>query len=206
LSGWWIPVVPAFLALASSAVVVTIYIAHTASKIRKTFGRYLSDEIVANLLESKDGLKLGGKRQKITVLISDLRGFTAMSEHMNPEVVVNILNIYLRHMLNAIVSYQGTIDKFMGDGIFVVFGAPTVRDDDAQRAVACAVAMQLAMNAVNDEMKQLGLPHLEMGIGINTGYAIVGISAVKNIVNIQLLAVKLILLFVWKLTQQEVKF
>lgn len=174
LSGWWLPVVPPFLALAGSAIAITSYIAHTATKIRQTFGRYLSDDVVSNLLESKDGLKLGGKRQKITVLTSDLRGFTALSEQMNPENVVKILNIYLKHMLSAIASYQGTIDKFMGDGILVLFGAPTAREDDAQRAVASAVAMQLAMKAVNEEMQRLGFPCLEMGIGINTGEVVIG--------------------------------
>ncbi len=174
LGGWWIPVVPPFIALAGSAITITTYMANSAFVIRKTFGRYLTDEVVANLLESKEGLKLGGKRQKITVLTSDLRGFTALSEQMSPEDVVKILNIYLKYMLDAIVAHQGTIDKFMGDGIMVLFGAPTVRDDDAKRAVACALTMQLAMSEVNDEMKRLGLPILEMGIGINTGDAVVG--------------------------------
>ena len=77
-------------------------------------------------------------------------------------------------MADVITSYQGTIDEFMGDGILVLFGAPIAREDDAKRAVACAVAMQLAMGKVNERMKQLGLPQLEMGIGINTGEVVVG--------------------------------
>ncbi|HBL12367.1 MAG TPA: adenylate/guanylate cyclase domain-containing protein [Cyanobacteria bacterium UBA11162] len=174
LNGWWIPVVPPLIAFVGSTVTVTGYIAHTASSIRKTFGRYLSDEVVANLLESQDGLKLGGKRQKVTTLTSDLRGFTALSESISPEEVVTILNIYLASMLDIILSYQGTIDKFMGDGILVIFGAPTVREDDAKRAVACGVAMQLAMKDVNKKLQQLNLQPLEMGIGINTGIAVVG--------------------------------
>jgi len=174
LRGWWIPVVPPLLALASSTVTITGYVACTAGEIRKTFGRYLSNEVVSTLLESPEGLRLGGKRQKITILTSDLRGFTAISERLSPENVVTILNIYLEQMLEVIFSYQGTIDKFMGDGILVLFGAPTAREDDAQRAVACALAMQLAMTRVNDKMKQLNLPILEMGIGINTGECVVG--------------------------------
>jgi adenylate cyclase len=174
LGGWWIPVVPPFIALVGSSITITTSIANSAFVLRKTFGRYLSDEVVANLLESKEGLKLGGKRQKLTTLSSDLRGFTALSEQMSPEEVVTILNIYLKSMLDAIATYQGTVDKFMGDGIMVLFGAPTVRDDDAKRAVACAVAMQLAMSDVNNQMKQLGFPLLEMGIGINTGESVVG--------------------------------
>ncbi|HBB31098.1 MAG TPA: adenylate/guanylate cyclase domain-containing protein [Cyanobacteria bacterium UBA8803] len=142
--------------------------------IRQVFGRYLSDRIVAQLLESPEGLKLGGERRKITILTSDLRGFTSLSERMQPEEVIHILNLYLEYMADVITSYEGTIDEFMGDGILVLFGAPTARQDDTVRAVACACAMQLAMGAVNERMKQLGLPSLEMGIGINTGEVVVG--------------------------------
>jgi adenylate cyclase len=142
--------------------------------IRQVFGRYLTDEVVATLLESPEGLKLGGERRKITILTSDLRGFTSLSERLSPEEVVTILNRYLKQMADVITKYQGTIDEFMGDGILVLFGAPTAREDDAVRAVACACAMQLAMGAVNEKMKQLGLPQLEMGIGINTGEVVVG--------------------------------
>ena len=174
LGGWWIPVVPPLSALAMSAITITAYIARTAGKIRKTFGRYLTDEVVASLLEEPEGLKLGGERRKITLLTSDLRGFTSLAERLSPEEVIKILNIYLGDMAEVITKYQGTIDEFMGDGILVLFGAPTLREDDAQRAVACAVAMQLAMDSVNDTMKQLSLPQLEMGIGINTGVVVVG--------------------------------
>lgn len=174
LSGWWIPVVPPGLALMSSAIAITVYIARTAGDIRKTFGRYLTDEVVANLLENPGALKLGGEKRKITILTSDLRGFTALSERLPPEEVVKILNFYLGYMADIITSYQGTIDEFMGDGILVLFGAPTARPDDAQRAVACAVKMQLAMNDINKQMKIWELPPLEMGIGINTGEVVVG--------------------------------
>lgn len=174
LNGWWLPVVPPFLASVGSAIAITSYMAYTASKIRKTFGRYLTDEVVANLLDSPEGLKLGGKRQQITVLTSDLRGFTALSERMPPEEVVTVLNLYLKTMLEIINNYQGTIDKFMGDGILVHFGTPATREDDAERAVACAIAMQLAIEEVNKKLIQLNLPVLEMGIGIHTGECVVG--------------------------------
>jgi adenylate cyclase len=174
LGGWWVPVVPPFLALAGSAIVIIGYVARTAGDIRRTFGRYLTDEVVATLLENPQGLQLGGERRKITILTSDLRGFTALSERLPPEEVVKILNFYLGAMADVITDYQGTIDEFMGDGILVLFGAPTEREDDAQRAVACAVAMQLAMQNVNETIKKWGLPALEMGIGINTGEVVVG--------------------------------
>lgn len=174
LAGWWIPVVPPALALAGSAIAITAYIARTAGDIRKTFGRYLSDSVVANLLENPEGLKMGGQRQKLTLLTSDLRGFTSLSERLSPEEVVKILNFYLEYMADVITHHQGTIDEFMGDGILVLFGAPTQGEDDATRAVACSVAMQLAMFDINQKMTQWGLPPLSMGIGIHTGEVVVG--------------------------------
>lgn len=174
LNGWWIPVIPPVLALAGSAIAITSYIARTAGDIRQTFSRYLTDEVVASLLESPEGLKLGGERRKITILMSDLRGFSAVSERLAPETVVSMLNIYLEAMADEIMKYQGTIDEFIGDAILVLFGAPTQREDDAERAVACALAMQLAMDSVNQKNERLGLPKIEMGIGINTGEVVVG--------------------------------
>ena len=172
--GWWIPVIPPMLGFGFSAVGITAYLAQNASKIRKTFGRYLNDEVVANLLESPEGLKLGGQRRNITIFTSDLRGFTATSERLPAEEVIKIINLYLGYMADVITEYQGTIDEFMGDGILVLFGAPTAREDDATRAIACAVAMQQAMEPVNQKIKEMGLPKLEMGIGINTGEVVVG--------------------------------
>jgi adenylate cyclase len=142
--------------------------------IRETFGRYLTDEVVSTVLESPTGLKIGGEKRKVTMLMSDLRGFTSMSERLPPARVVAMLNRYLSGMVEVIKKYHGTIDEFIGDAIFVLFGAPTWQEDDAQRAVACAVAMQLAMDGVNEQNKQEGLPELEMGIGIHTGQVVLG--------------------------------
>lgn len=174
LWGWWLPVVPPFLALIGSLIAIVAYIGRTAGDIRKVFGRYLTDEVVATLLESPEGLKLGGERRQITIFTSDLRGFTATSERLPPEEVVKIINFYLECMADEITKYQGTIDEFMGDGILVLFGAPTAREDDAARSIACGIAMQLAMVKVNTKMQEWGLPPLEMGIGINTGIVVVG--------------------------------
>lgn len=174
LNNWWIPVIPPFIGLVASAGGITIYTARNGEKIRQTFGRYLSQEIVNTLLETPEGVKLGGERRSITILTSDLRGFTAISEQFPPEEVVKILNYYLGFMANIITEYQGTIDEFMGDGILVLFGAPIIRDDDADRSIACALAMQLAMEDVNKQMKIWGYSPLKMGIGINTGEVVVG--------------------------------
>lgn len=174
LYGWWIPSVPPFLALTGSAIAITAYIARTAASIRNTFGRYLTAEVVENILENPTGSRLGGERREITILTSDLRGFTATAERVPPERVIQILNVYLARMADVIVKYRGTIDEFMGDGILVLFGAPTRNEDDAVRALACAVEMQLAMEEVNHQMKEWGFAPLEMGIGINTGEVVVG--------------------------------
>lgn len=173
-AGWWIPAVPPLLGAIAGATGVAIHIAQSAGRIRATFGRYLTDAVVATLLENPEGQKLGGERRRITILTSDLRGFTATAERLPPETVIDILNLYLESMADVIVDHGGTIDEFMGDGILVLFGAPTRHPDDAQRAIACAVAMQLAMEKVNERMAALNFQRLEMGIGINTGEVVVG--------------------------------
>ena len=142
--------------------------------IRNTFGRYLTDEVVATLLDLPAGLQLGGEKRKITMMLTDLRGFTSLSERLAPERVVAILNGYLATMVKIVKQYEGTIDEFIGDAIFVLFGAPIWKEDDAQRAVACAVQMQLAMAAVNEQNREDNLPEIEMGIGLHTGPVVVG--------------------------------
>jgi len=144
------------------------------SFIKKTFGRYLSDDIVESILETPEGLKLGGERRNVTILMSDLRGFTSISERLQPEETLMVLNHYLEKMTDIIFKYQGTIDEIIGDAILVIFGAPFTQNDDACRAIACALEMQIAMTGVNQKNQQLGYPELSMGIGINTGEVIVG--------------------------------
>ena len=142
--------------------------------IQRTFGRYLSDEVVASLLETPEGLALGGEKREVTILFADLRGFTAMADRFTPEQVVGMLNTYLGTMADIITAYQGTIDEFIGDAILALFGAPVTRPDDAERAAACAVAMQLAMDGVNAKNRAAGLPDVQMGIAVNTGDVVVG--------------------------------
>jgi class 3 adenylate cyclase/ribonuclease BN (tRNA processing enzyme) len=142
--------------------------------IRNTFGRYLSDEVVEGLLESPEGLKLGGESRRVTILMSDLRGFTQVSERLGPEQVVRMLNMYLGVMADIILKYQGTIDEFIGDAILALFGAPVTRADDARRAVACALDMQRAMDDVNARLAAESLPRIEMGVAIHSGDVVVG--------------------------------
>jgi adenylate cyclase len=141
--------------------------------IRQTFGSYLSDEIVDAILK-KGGLKIGGEKRCATILLADLCGFTSLSERLPAEDVVAMLNIYLETMTEIIQKYQGTIDEFIGDGILVIFGAPILRPDDPQRAVACAVEMQLAMTSVNERNRRAGYPEVALGVGLNTGEVVVG--------------------------------
>ena len=142
--------------------------------VRSVFGRYLSDDIVENLLDQPAGLQLGGRSEEVTVLMSDLRGFSSMSEQLPPERVVKLLNHYLGAMTEIIQAHGGTIDEFIGDAILVIFGAPNAMPDHAERAVACALAMQLGMDAVNAENRRMDLPVIEMGIGIHSGPVVVG--------------------------------
>jgi adenylate cyclase len=142
--------------------------------IRNTFGRYLSDEVVQSLLETPEGLKLGGEMKRVTILMSDLRGFTQFSERLGPSQVMYMLNRYLGSMAEIILRYNGTIDEFIGDAILAIFGAPVSRPDDAHRALCCAISMQQAMDVVNEMNENDGLPRLEMGIAVHTGDVVVG--------------------------------
>lgn len=142
--------------------------------IKKTFGRYISDEVVEKLLDSPDGLKLGGESLTVTIVMSDLRGFSAISENLPPETVVEMLNSYLSDMTEIVFKYGGNINEIIGDAMLILFGAPGTHADDADRALACALEMQLAMTKVNQRHKANKLPELEMGIGINTGKVVAG--------------------------------
>lgn len=142
--------------------------------VRKVFGRYLSDEIVQRLLDEQDGLRLGGERRQVTVLMADIRDFSTISLLLEPERCMLLLNHYLAVMTEVIQGFRGTVDEFVGDGILAVFGAPVSEEDDADRALACAVAMQRAMGEVNARNVAEGLPAIEIGIGLNTGDVVAG--------------------------------
>ncbi len=141
--------------------------------VRDTFGRYISEDVVAQLLDDPEGLELGGEKRTVTIMMSDLRGFTAVAERLDPQEVMSFLNRYLEAMVNVILSYQGTIIEILGDGLLVLFGAPISRNDDPELAVACAVSMQLKMEGVNALLRQENLPEIEMGIGVHTGDVVV---------------------------------
>jgi class 3 adenylate cyclase len=142
--------------------------------IRNAFGRYVSPEVAQAVLESPGGLALGGRKREITVLMSDLRGYTRFAEHGDPAGVMAVLNDYLGRMADIVIAHGGTINEFIGDAIFAVYGAPIEHADHAERAAATALAMQRAMDALNEANTASGRPRFDMGIGINTGEAVVG--------------------------------
>ncbi len=142
--------------------------------IRSAFGRYVSPEVAQALLESPGGLRFGGEKRIVTVLMSDLRGYTRFAERGDPAMVMEVLNGFLGRMTDIIIEHGGTINEFIGDAIFAVFGAPLEHVDHAERAAACALAMQHAMAGINRDHATKGRPQFEMGIGLNTGETVVG--------------------------------
>ncbi|MCI0546139.1 MAG: adenylate/guanylate cyclase domain-containing protein, partial [Candidatus Rokubacteria bacterium] len=142
--------------------------------IRSAFGRYVSPEVAQAILESPEGLRFGGTKRLVTVLMSDLRGYTRFAEQGDPAEVMEILNGYLARMAEVVIAHGGTINEFIGDAIFAVYGAPVPHRDHAERAAATALAMQEALVEINAEHARRGLPRFEMGIGLHTGEAVVG--------------------------------
>jgi class 3 adenylate cyclase/HAMP domain-containing protein len=142
--------------------------------LKKMFGRYLSEEVLTSLIDNPDSIKLGGEKRDVTIMMTDLRGFTAVSERLDPEQVVQMLNDFFEVMVDVILKYNGTINEIIGDALLVIFGAPQQMEDRSERGVACAIEMQNAMVEVNRQNRQKGLPALEMGIGLNEAEVIVG--------------------------------
>jgi adenylate cyclase len=139
--------------------------------LRDTFSRYVSPELCEEILNNPEVLALGGRRQQVTVLFADIRNFTSMSEALDPEAVVEVLNTYFTEMVDLVFHYRGTLDKFVGDALMAVFGVPLPIPQAADQAVECALAMQRHLK----EMQAAGRTPIQgMRIGINTGEAIVG--------------------------------
>ena len=143
--------------------------------IRSTFGSFLTDEVLDEILAETEGVRIGGERRVVSILFSDLRDSTALSEQMAPVDFIRMLNHYLSEMIEIINAWQGNILDFVGDAIVVVFGAPRENSLSGRDAVACAVAMQRRMGVVNAWNREQGYPEIAMGIGLHTGDAILGI-------------------------------
>jgi adenylate cyclase len=143
-------------------------------RLMSTLSRYVTRQIAEQLLKDRDRLKLGGNRSVVAVLFSDIRNFTTLSERLSAEEVVEMLNDYFTRMIDPIFRYEGTLDKFIGDAIMAVFGAPVHHDDDCLRAVRCAIEMRRALREYNRVRESRGLPTIETGIGITWGEAVSG--------------------------------
>jgi len=142
-------------------------------RVKDLLGRYVSHQVAQQIL-TQGGLNVNGERRDVTLLFADIRGFTAFSEKLPPERVVALLNEYLAAMTDIVFRYDGTVDKFLGDGLMVIFGAPLSHPDDVRRALNCANEMRAAFNQLRVKWRSAGLPDLDLGIGINTGEAVVG--------------------------------
>ncbi len=143
-------------------------------KVNSALVRYTSPDIADYALMTAEGQKSGGQTRNVTILMSDLRGFTALGTRLSAEHLITVLNHYFEAMVAVIQKYGGTVIEFLGDGIFTVFGAPKDLPDHAMRAVKCAVEMQMSLREINEWNLANDYPTLEMGIGINTGNAVVG--------------------------------
>ena len=144
------------------------------AQARARFERFLPRQVVDEILRSPENIKLGGVRQRITVLFADVRGFTTLSENSSPELIVNLLNRYFTFVSEIIFKHGGTLDKYIGDGLLALFGAPYTGALDTVKAVRAAIEMQRAMIEFNKTLVAENLPEISLGIGINTGPAIVG--------------------------------
>jgi adenylate cyclase len=141
---------------------------------RANYSRFLPEYVVKQMLENPDSFKLGGVSQTITILFADIRGFTRISEHAPPEKIVGLLNTYFSAMTDIIFAHGGTLDKYLGDGLMALFGAPTATPDDASNALNAAVAMQRRLLGINRELRDEGFPEISVGMGLHTGEAIIG--------------------------------
>jgi len=144
------------------------------NKIKSTFKKYVSENIVDELLENENSLELGGAQNEVCVLFSDIRGFTALSEKMKPSEVVYLLNTYFEAMIDVVFSHNGTLDKIIGDELMVLYGVPLKNKNDSQSAVNSALSMFKALEKFNEQMAIENLPNLEIGIGINYGKVVSG--------------------------------
>jgi adenylate cyclase len=141
--------------------------------LRTLFGRYVSEDVANEIVANPDRhLKLGGEKREVTVLFGDLRGFTPIAETLDPQDAVDVLNVFLTLVVDAVFELSGTLDKFRGDGIMAFFGAPLAHEDDPSRAVRCALLMQERLKGVT--FRKFPDLRLHMGIGINTGIVIAG--------------------------------
>jgi adenylate cyclase len=141
-------------------------------KLRTTFGKYMTESVLQHLLNGK--VQLGGETLRVTVLFSDIRSFTTISESMEAHALVALLNEYFTEMVSIVMNYGGVVDKYIGDAIMAIFGAPVPTEHDAVNAVRAAVEMRAALGRLNERLQARGVQPLRTGIGIHTGDVVAG--------------------------------
>ena len=142
--------------------------------VRSNFERYFAPQLAERIASAPEAIKLGGEKRKVAVLFSDIRGFTKLSESMNPDEMASLLTEYFTEMVECVFRHGGTLDKFMGDAVMAQWGAPLGMADDADRAMSAAMDMMAAMETLNRRWTSEGRPRLELGIGLNYGEAFAG--------------------------------
>ena len=151
-----------------------LHTSREAAKIRGAFSSYVSPALVKRISEDPKHLRLGGDEKQITVLFADLRGFTTLSEGLTPTELVSLLNEIFEPMTNAVIAHEGMLDKYMGDAMMAIFNAPLDIDHHAQQAFNALRDMQTSLQQLNEQRTQAGSGEVHLGIGINTGMAVVG--------------------------------
>jgi len=142
--------------------------------IKRAFTRYVAREVVEEILKDPENLVLSGERRQVTVLFCDVRGFTPLSERLSPEEVVLLLNDFYNLMIETTFKYDGTLDKFLGDAVMAVFGAPMAHPDHSARAIRTALAMQEGIGGLNERRVRDGKEAIAVGIGVSAGEAVAG--------------------------------
>lgn len=176
----WLEVVPMTLALALAAGGTIAFNYMREERVRREYARFFSPAIARQIAEDRSGAALAGKRRCITVLFSDIRDFTAISEGLRPEQVVDLLGEYFNTMVPIVLKHGGTLDKYVGDAIMALFGAPLPQEDHAARAVRAAQEMLAALPQLSPRWEALSGRPLRIGIGINTGEAVVGVMGADH--------------------------
>src|SRR3954453_5459443 len=166
----------AFAGLAAIGVQNSRYAEHIRREatVRSNFERYFAPNIASEIAQQNQAVRVGGERRPITVLFSDIRGFTAMAESMGPDAVARLLSEYFSEMVEVIFEHGGTLDKFIGDAIMALWGTPIAHADDPDRALRAAVAMQRGVARLNQRWASEGRPEIGVGIGINYGDVFAG--------------------------------